>query len=263
MGLGSLLQQSPSPMRVSQFLSTPAAAITTKSTISSAIDQGWCQWNVFLGNFESPYCVPGTAGFQEIIPNEEQTADSLWPIASPCVPGFDGTDEYCVYSNPDYAGDTGISILTTPAEAREIARGVALTNPLHYTTVKELNSAESHRWRVEESPGKGMGLVASQNLHAGDHIMSASAAIMVDFELLENIPEETLQEIQAKAIDYLPSQPRSTFLNLSTHDAVDSYGMQVSKIILTNGFEILDTELLHRGEGETAKSFLTVFPLGM
>lgn len=189
-------------------------------------------------------------------------AQELWPVAGTCVMSHNRTEEYCVYSDYRFAGGRGISIVTTPSEALQIAKTEAFTQPDLYRSVRNFNAPESDKWHVEEIPNKGMGLVASRNLRTGDHIMSISAAIMTDFKIWDHVDLDQVRRMQAQAISYLPKDHQKIFLNLSTHDAVESREEQIYKIILTNAFDISDIEILDRPKGEKGENFFTVFPEG-
>ncbi|KAK6088909.1 lysine methyltransferase [Seiridium cupressi] len=187
-------------------------------------------------------------------------AQDLWPVATTCIEGYNRTEEFCIYSDHTFAGGRGVTILTTPSEALKIAKSPAFTQKDLYKTVKDFNAPESDKWHVEEVPNKGMGLVASRNLQTGEHIMSVSAAIMTDFSIWDHVALEHVRRMQAQGISYLPKHHQRIFLNLSTHDAAESYEERVYKIILTNAFDISDIEILDRPKDEQGVNFFTVFP---
>lgn len=117
--------------------------------------------------------------------------------------------------------------------------------------------AESPKWRIEPVEGKGMGLIAAKNLEVGDHIMTVTASIMIDYKIFSDVTDAQLLSLEVDGVGYLPPKHRALLLNLSTHDAVDSYETQVSKVIMTNAFDITNTGIVDDDEEE---SFYTVFP---
>ncbi|KAI0171518.1 hypothetical protein BJ166DRAFT_518980 [Pestalotiopsis sp. NC0098] len=203
--------------------------------------------------------VPPKAGASKV-KSDKLLANELWPIASSCAGHYNRTEEFCIFSNPGFAGGRGITILTTPAEAVAIAKSPAFTNPELYKNVKDFNAAESDKWHVEEVPNKGMGLVASRNLEMGDHIMSVSAAIMTDFDIWDHVSLDQVRRMQTEGIGHLPKNHREIFMNLSTHDGAESHEEQVYKIILTNAFDISDVEIITRPSDAKSVNFFTVFP---
>lgn len=205
--------------------------------------------------------IPPKAGASKV-KSDKLLANELWPIASSCAGHYNRTEEFCIFSNPGFAGGRGITILTTPAEAVAIAKSPAFTNPDLYKNVKDFNAAESDKWHVEEVPNKGMGLVASRNLEMGDHIMSVSAAIMTDFDIWDHVSLDQVRRMQTEGIGHLPKNHREIFMNLSTHDGAESHEEQVYKIILTNAFDISDVEIITRPSDAKSVNFFTVFPEG-
>lgn len=194
------------------------------------------------------------------IKSDKLLANELWPISSTCAGRHNETEEFCIFSNPDFAGGRGITILTTPAEAVAIAQSPAFAEGDLYKGVKDFNAAASDKWHVEEVPNKGMGLVASRNLAMGDHIMSVSAAIMTDFDIWDHVSVDQVRRMQTEGIGHLPKNHREIFMNLSTHDGADSHEEQVYKIILTNAFDISDVEIITRPKDAQSVNFFTVFP---
>lgn len=150
--------------------------------------------------------------------------------------------------------------MTSPARAVDIAKSIAFTDPEIFKTVDDLNAEESPRWRVEEMPGKGMGLVATRNIELGDHIMSTTASIMVDYNLFYDAPPGDILEMQVVAMDLLPDTHRRRILNLSTHDHASDYETQVNKVILTNSFNIDTIEFPSVKDESEDKTLYTVFP---
>jgi hypothetical protein len=260
-------------MKIVQLtLSTCAtAAVVAANSLSYFPDTDLCKWPALLALEVSALCYDDapTRTSEEVVEvrevmqfsDEQKLAESLWPVATSCVTGVGNESRlFCVYSNPDFAGGRGITILTSPPEAVKIARSKAFTHPDLYKSVKDFNAPTSKRWRVEEVPNKGMGLLAAQNIQIGDHIMSVSASIMIDYDIFDYVPEDTLLDMQVKGVSYLPH--KAILMNLSTHDEVDNYASRVSKVILTNAFDISDIEILDRPAGQKGENFYTVFPEG-
>ncbi|KAI1865136.1 hypothetical protein JX265_008183 [Neoarthrinium moseri] len=247
-------------MRGVDLLHFCAAVVVAKHSIAAVVDQGWCTWQSLLYGVEDAQCSEGRLEFNEPADENHLSVASSWPVATSCVSGGNGTRTYCIYTDRDVARERGITIITTPSEALKLAKTTAFKDLKGYDHVKDLNAAESLRWRVEEVPGKGMGLIANRNLHAGDHIMSVSASIMIDYGLFMDIGEDVRTQMQARAIRSLPLNHQPAFLNLSTHDAVQSFEEQVDRIILTNAFDISDREIVENPEGVEDQHFFTVFP---
>ncbi|KAI1854736.1 hypothetical protein JX265_002373 [Neoarthrinium moseri] len=248
-------------MRSSRFiLCYPyVAAVLAKDPVAHLVDYGAAKSQDLLGVCESPLCSNEhpVAILEDPIAEDRAQAAALWPHATPCA--RNGTKEFCVYSDPEFAG-RGIGILTSPERAIEIAKSKVFNDPEVSEAIDELNAEESPRWMVAEVPGKGMGLIATQNLEMGDHIMSTSASVMIDYSVFYEVTEAQLLEMQAAAVENLPKRHRTAFLNLSTHDHAENYQTQVSKVILTNAFDIQDTGLVTKKNDDEEENFYTVFP---
>lgn len=191
-------------------------------------------------------------------------AARLWPISTPCA--RNGTREYCVYSNPGFASGRGISIITSASRAVSIAKSAAFS-PSSSTSADDqdlpLNDAAAHPpWRVDDVPGKGKGLTATRNLELGDHIMSTTASVMIDYNVFYDVTlAEELRALQVAAVGALPESHREgVFLGLSTHDGAADHAERVSKIILTNSFDIQISGVVAKRHDEDEENFYTVFP---
>lgn len=236
-----------------------STALAKEPAAAQTVNYGYTKSQDLLGSCSSPLCLneDGPGLILEDIGNEKrELAAKLWKHSEPCQ--RNGTKEYCAYVNPDFAG-RGIAVFTSPSRAVEIAESAAFKNPETVRSIDHLNAAESPRWHVEEVPGKGMGLIASRNILMGDHIMSTSASVMIDYDIFYDLDEKHLLPMQVKGVNYLPEKHLKSFLNLSTHDGADDYEQRVNKVILTNSFDITDQSLVSKNE-DGDENFYTVFP---
>jgi hypothetical protein len=250
-------------MKPSQLLPFCPAITTAKDPAAHLLDYGVGRSQDLLGVCEQPLCfndpltAPATTS-SESASRDKALAASLWAHSTPCT--TNGTREFCVYSDPDFAG-RGISVLTSPSRAVELARSAAFSQAdATDTSTGPLNAEDSPRWRVEEVLGKDMGLIATRNLEAGDHIMSSTPSIMVDYNVFYHVQDAMVRQMEVAAADYLPSKHRGVFLNLSTHDHASDYEAQVAKIILTNSFDIQQQDVVSKKDDSDDDFFYTVFP---
>lgn len=197
--------------------------------------------------------------------DEDAAAEAarLWPISTPCA--RNGTREYCVYSNPGFASGRGISIITSASRAASIAKSAAFSSSSSTADDEDspLNDAAANPpWRVDDVPGKGKGLTATRNLELGDHIMSTTASVMIDYNVFYDVTlTEELQDLQVAAVGALPEDHRDgVFMGLSTHDGAADHAERVSKIILTNSFDIQISGVVAKRHDEDEENFYTVFP---
>jgi hypothetical protein len=87
-------------------------------------------------------------------------------------------------------------------------------------------------------PGKDMGVVAKRPIYRGDHLMSFTPAVVIDYGAFENLPYQDIMKLQMGMVDQLPNELKGRFLNLSTHDEAGSHNERIDKILKTNAFDI-------------------------
>ncbi|KAL5888553.1 SET domain-containing protein 5 [Pyricularia oryzae] len=182
---------------------------------------------------------------------------SPWTSISNCARNGTGPTEFCVFYAGGFANNRGVSIITSPARAKSIAKLPAFTNPeLTAHTNKDLDPNYTPVYKSVMVPGKGVGLVAARTLYRGDRIMSSTPAIVIDYGFFETMPKKIVREIQTAAVDILPENHRQLLLNLSSHDGLyENYQQKVDKILSTNAFDI-DAD----PEGDNDDQFYVVFP---
>lgn len=248
-------------MWTTQFLVSFVTSAAAKESLARIVDAGLSPSQDFLSLNPIPFCLDihgDNWDNQSSQPDPLRSlASALWKHATPCA--NNGTKAYCVYSNPEFAG-RGISIITSPGRAVGIAESEAFTNTDVLGSIDDLNAKESPRWKVADVPGKGLGLIATRNIEMGDHIMSTTASVMIDYSVFYDIMPDEIQDMQVAAVNYLPNKHRSIVLNLSTHDHAADYKTRVNKVIQTNSFDIYNIESPHSTDVSQNETFYTVFP---
>lgn len=182
-----------------------------------------------------------------------KNSSSPWTHVGPCY----GQQEkkFCVYSSKTFAGGRGVSIVTRPARAEQLSTIAPFTNPdLTRHTNKDLDPEYEPVYRSVKVPGKGIGLVAVKTIERGDHIMSNTASVMIDYGLFEELKIDDVWALQAAAIDLLPQRHRALVMNLSTHVEMEmTHYQKVDRLLATNSFDIGD----HDPDGD---AFYVTFP---
>ncbi|KAK8127826.1 hypothetical protein PG984_008934 [Apiospora sp. TS-2023a] len=163
-------------------------------------------------------------------------------VAGSCIGNL--SKEVCVYSNPSFGNGQGIVFLTSHKRAARLAQSTSLTDPMIHSQTERLNLPTNPKWEVRAIPGKGMGVIATGHLSLGDHVMSATPAIVQDNGIFD--------------LGTPPPVLRSAFLKLTTHDDVATLSERVEKILEVNSFELEMVGDVQDDEGE--KSWLAVFP---
>lgn len=168
------------------------------------------------------------------------------------------SQEVCVYSNPSFGNGQGIAFLTSPKRAARLAQSTSLTDPMLHSQTERLNLPTNPKWEMRAIPGKGMGVIATGYLGLGDHVMSATPAVVQDNRIFE-LSDDQATALRLRAVERLPPVLRTAFLKLTTHDDVASFSERIEKILDVNSFELETVGDIHDDE-EGEKSWLAVFP---
>ncbi|KAJ4519268.1 hypothetical protein HRR81_001187 [Exophiala dermatitidis] len=157
----------------------------------------------------------------------------------------------CVFTNASFASGRGISIFTTPAIAAEMASLLPFHNPTALTSrginhgyppqasststsKSESQSQTQTPWYTAPIPGKGTGMLASQQLHRGDLILATTPYLLSYMEnLLSTVDREHYLRI---AIEQLPERSKEHYLSLAK-----IYGdprVVVQDVVKANAFEM-------------------------
>lgn len=199
----------------------------------------------------TPVCSNDTLITKYLSGDSHSPSNRAWTRASSCT--ANGTAEYCIFVSSTFANSRGIAVLTSPDRADYIANLPGFTDPKVLAHENRDEDPELAKFKMVHVPGKDMGVVATQPFQQGDHIMTFTPAIVIDYAMFDELPEADMHRLQAEAIDYLPTELRGRFLNLSTHDGASGYIERVDKILRTNAFDV-DVE------DENTNGLYVVFP---
>lgn len=199
----------------------------------------------------TPVCSNDTLITKYLSGDSHSPANRAWTRASSCT--ANGTAEYCIFVSSTFAGGRGIAVLTSPDRADYISNLPGFTDPGALAHENRDEDPALSKFKMVHVPGKDMGVVATQPFQRGDHIMTFTPAIVIDYAMFDELPEADMHRLQAEAIDYLPQNLRGRFLNLSTHDGASGHIERVDKILRTNAFDV-DVE------DENTNGLYVVFP---
>lgn len=203
-----------------------------------AHNAGLCQ-SPILRSFpllSSPICSPDTLITKYQAGDGHSPANRAWTRASSCT--ANGTEEYCVFVSSTFAGGRGLGVVSSPERADFIANLPAFTNAYALRDENKEPDPALAPFQFVHVPGKDMGVVATRPLYRGDHLMSFTPAIIIDYGAFENLSPADVQRLQTEAVDRLPSGVRGKFLDLSTHDGASDHAEKVDKILRTNAFDV-------------------------
>ncbi|GAB1320204.1 hypothetical protein MFIFM68171_10414 [Madurella fahalii] len=180
-----------------------------------------------------------------------------WTHTSPCFQLLSSNQEYCVFTDTNFADGRGISLIMGARRANYLATSPAFVEPeLNRGVNQDLNRTIPAKYKVQEIPGKGMGVVATEHIRRGDLIIANTLSLLIDLEAY-SLPKDEYLQLEAAAVDHLPSAHRAALLALSTHDEANlPHAEHIDKLIDTNSFNIYPDD----GDEEGSDTMFGVFP---
>ena len=121
---------------------------------------------------------------------------------------------YCVYTDTQFWGGRGISLVTT-AETFDTAVLKALKRS--YQHPEFITQVATDAFEEHEIPGKGIGLVAKRILRRGELLISEPPSLLVHLNMRANVTDKKRMEMQRAAVNALPLRARSETLELMGH----------------------------------------------
>lgn len=153
-------------------------------------------------------------------------SSSPWTSQSDC---HNNAETFCVFSSRSFAGDRGISILTTPDRIEGLQQLPAFADA---DALSGINEQLSPPFEERELPGRGRGLIANKTLHRGDRIFAHTPILMLDGESFGDLEKKQWLELEHAAVNNLPLKTRKMFSALYGRPVTDP----VSDRIDTNAF---------------------------
>jgi hypothetical protein len=143
-------------------------------------------------------------------------------------------ETFCIFAKADFAEGRGITLVTTPRQAKYLAGLSAFTNPDIIQGVNDLITGGfgpppyvSHRF-----PDKGIGLVANRSIARGERIMHETVPWVYNRDMFNNVPDEDRIPLQWMGLYSLPKESREEVLALHTTHGGDS----LDDVMRTNAF---------------------------
>ena len=166
--------------------------------------------------------------------NKQNSPYAPWSHQPLCTPHICGiNDTLCIYTDDTFSQGRGISIVTTPALAREFASLPAFLDPSALAS-ESINTPRSV-YTATPLPGKGIGMLATRPLNFGDVVTRHTPAFIAYLESeLSTLDREKLWRI---AIEQLPGDLKEKFLGLAT-----VYGderVRVQDVVKANTFQVM------------------------
>ncbi|KAK7969955.1 hypothetical protein PG996_001608 [Apiospora saccharicola] len=168
-----------------------------------------------------------------------------WVRSKPCTKS--GKTEYCAFTKPSFSGREGVSVVTTPERISRLAKGIFSDEK----SQARLPHSSASSYEDAEIPGKGIGLIATKPIRAGQRIMTRTPAVMIDRSALDALSEDVAVALLVQGVEALPTVHRDRYLNLTTHLDVPDRQMRISQIFAVNSFRT--------GVGDQGADFHSVF----
>jgi hypothetical protein len=151
-----------------------------------------------------------------------------WTHKRQCLDDEETYQEYCVYTNANFANGRGISFFTS----REIAKRVEslpafVQQGIHDNT----NKFDDPPWEIRNIPGRGNGLFATRTLHRGDEIISATPVGVYHSEAFSADRIGGYQYLR-RTFNQMPNATREVILRT----AANNPGDPIMERINTNAF---------------------------
>ncbi|KAK7924446.1 hypothetical protein PG985_006500 [Apiospora marii] len=168
-----------------------------------------------------------------------------WVRSKPCTKS--GKTEYCAFTKRSFSGSEGVSVVTTPERIARLAKGIFSDKGSQI----RLPHSSASSYEDAEIPGKGIGLIATKPIRAGQSIMTRTPAVMIDRSCLDALTNDASVALLIQGVEALPTVHRDRYLNLTTHMDVASRQMRISQIFAVNSFRT--------GVGDQGADFHSVF----
>lgn len=156
-----------------------------------------------------------------------------WTYEPECIHSDDHSEEYCVYTDKNFARGRGISFFTSPTIAAKVVELSAFTNK---TVHDHVNNFEDAPWEVRNVPGRGNGLFATRELHRGDLIIADTPVAVLQsdaFFLDYPIGYRYLH----MAFDRLSDATKEIVMNTAAHSPGDPYMERINTNAFAGDFE--------------------------
>ncbi|OLN98038.1 SET domain-containing protein 5-like protein 3 [Colletotrichum chlorophyti] len=140
---------------------------------------------------------------------------------------------YCAYSRPSFANGRGVVLISTPYNAEEASHLSAFGRD----SIE--GEGDSRLFRVEEMPGKGLGLVANKLIRRGQRIMAHPPAVVIHRRFIDDVDLDGQYRMLDVAVSNLPDATREAFMaQMGQSQGHKSTGHRIHDIMHTNSFEL-------------------------
>lgn len=184
--------------------------------------------------------------------------DPSWSEVPSCSNSRSTSEEFCVYTNTEFANGRGISVIASSTQAQALLRLPAFTKPTILSSLG-VNTLVSPPFYTVQLEGRGVGLVANRTIRQGEWLMSFTPAFMMTKDAITSMTRKDRLSLQRLALEQLPLPLQSSIYALygQSDDAAND---PVEDILNTNSFE-LPVEVKPEGDDEIYEvEYKVLFP---
>lgn len=148
---------------------------------------------------------------------------------------------YCVYSNPSFAANRGIVVISDGDTANALANlpiMVDLAGPKAADLLKAANiNVQTPGVETRDVPGKGRGLVATRAIHRGEQILAYTPALVIHRSFVDDLSKAEQLRLLRDAVARLPAATRVAFWRQlgQTHQPGDD---DILDVVMNNSFNL-------------------------
>jgi hypothetical protein len=219
------------------FLCLPvlAFAFSTAGDASSLSDSQSKQFVYSHNRFEEAICASHAvrSGNQSLVTDAPW---SPWTHVGPCKPA--GDQLFCLFSSYSF-NNRGISIVTTPERSLALAKKPAFEeqrNQRRSSPTGWVDTLDDPRFGPAEIPGKGIGVVATRHIQAGELLLINTPALLVDKAATIAFEEDMAEVFLVPGLDNIRQEHRAAYLDLAAHHTTDTLPAKVEQIVWTNAY---------------------------
>lgn len=184
--------------------------------------------------------------------------DPSWSEVPSCSNSRSASEEFCVYTNTEFANGRGISVIASSTQAQALLRLPAFTKPT-ILSLLGVNTLVSPPFHIVQLEGRGVGLIANRTIRQGEWLMSFTPAFMMAKEAVTSMSRKDRLSLQRLALEQLPLRLQNATYALygQSSGAADD---RLNDILNTNSFE-LPVEMKPEGQDESYEvEYKVLFP---
>ncbi|KAH8889194.1 SET domain-containing protein [Thozetella sp. PMI_491] len=170
------------------------------------------------------------------------SAGHSWTFSSPCIHIAALEEDICVFSDSNFAGGRGISLVISPARASFIASQPVFSHPgmLQPIANQDLFRTVPPKYVMKEFPGKGIGVEVTRFIKRGELIMANTPSVMIDQQSADYLTEQEYMGLLEIGVGYLPKAHHTAVMQLSIHDNAThlTKSQVIGKILAINSFDV-------------------------